>query len=199
MSEAFVSQPRSLGDAVASQLETRRAVLMPSGPFDLDDIVALHADARVTPYLLDGIPDTRWKAQIYLDWAAGLHARGLGPWTARRRNDGRFLGLFTLTPVESDDDALEFGGRAARAGWSGDLAVECGACLIDHGFNGLRRARLVSLHAAANRAASVALQRLGFGAPAPATVFGSAAVQVSLTAAAWAARGRQAAPRGSTH
>lgn len=181
------------GMSPAPILQSRRVTLTPSGAADLDDIVAMHRDRRVIGDLLDGIPDETWKARVYIGWAAGLHADGLGPWTARRSDTGRFLGLFTLTPYESD--ALEFGGRMARAGWTGDLAVEAGARLIDHGLMTLGKARLVSLHAPGNATATAALTRLGFTDPGPATVFSASAICVTLSAGHWRAQGRMPLPR----
>ena len=171
--------------AVPAVLGSPRVVLTPTGPADRDAIVALHADQRVTAHLLDGIPDEAWKADIYLRWAAELHAAGIGPWTARRRTDDAFLGLFTLTPVEGEPDALEFGGRMARAGWHGDLAVEAGAAVIEHGFSDLGRGVLVSLFSPDNLTAPVALKRLGFSGAVPTEVFGKPGLAARLTAAAW--------------
>jgi len=175
-------------------LGSPRVILTPTSFADRSDIVALHADPRVTAHLLDGIPDEDWKADIYLRWAAGLHAEGIGPWTARRRSDDAFLGLFTLTPVEGEPDALEFGGRMARAGWHGDLAVEAGAAIIEHGFSGLGRQSLVSLFSPDNLTAPVALKRLGFSGASPTSVFGKPGLAARLTAAAWRNRGSRPHP-----
>lgn len=175
--------------AAAPTLRSARIVLTPCAAADAADLVALHRDPRVTQLLVDGIPDEPWKAQVYLDWAAGLHARGIGPWTARRRGDGRFLGLFTLTPFVGDDDRLlEFGGRLARAGWTGGLSIEAGAAVIDHGFGPLDRDALVSAHHPDNRAAAAALARLGFGGAVPGTVFGRDVLVQQLERATWRAR-----------
>ncbi|WP_185965026.1 GNAT family N-acetyltransferase [Glacieibacterium frigidum] len=174
---------------------SRRTVLTPVGVHDAGDIIALHRDPRVVAQLIDGIPDEPWKVSIYLDWAAKLHARGIGPWAARRQGDGRFLGLYTLTPFnDGDDDLLEFGGRLARAAWPGGLSVEAGAALIDHAFEGLGRRELVSAHHPDNRAAAAALARLGFGNPAPETVFGRSAIVHRLDVATWRALGGRALP-----
>lgn len=168
------------------EILSRRIVLTPTRAPDADDIVALHRDPRVVAQLIDGIPDEPWKVGIYLDWAARLQARGLGPWTARRRDDGQFLGLYTLTPFkEDDDDLLEFGGRLARAGWPGGLSIEAGAALIDHAFGPLGRSLLVSAHHPDNRAAAAALARLGFASPTLQTVFGRPAIVHRLDVAAW--------------
>lgn len=174
-------------------LTSRRTILTPVGVSDAHDIVALHRDPRVVAQLIDGIPDEPWKVGVYLDWSAKLQARGIGPWTARRQGDGRFLGLYTLTPFNDGDDALlEFGGRLARAAWPGGLSVEAGAALIDHAFGALGRRELVSAHHPENRAAAAALARLGFANPASETVFGRSAIVHRLDVATWRGLGGQA-------
>jgi len=173
-------------DATA-RVQTRRTVLMPMVNGDADDVVALHRDPRVIRHVLDGIPDDLRKFAIYLAWANGLRAAGQGVWTARHRDGGVFLGLFTLTPCEGRGDCLEFGGRLCRAGWHGDLAVEIAAALIEHGFATLGTARLISVFHPDNRTAPVALARLGFGHSRATTMFGTAATEVSLGALEWRA------------
>lgn len=184
---------------MAATLSTRRIVLTPCATGDFDDIVALHRDPRVIAFLIDGLPDDARKAAIYLDWAAALHARGIGPWTARRRSDGVFLGLFTLTPyVDGDDALLELGGRLARAGWAGELAVEAGAALIDHAFGDLGRTALVSLHHPDNPTVPTILGRFGFDGGEPATLYGQPATLHRLAAETWRAQGGRPLARQRT-
>jgi RimJ/RimL family protein N-acetyltransferase len=168
-------------------MTSRRLVLTPVGAGDAADIVTLHRDPRVLAHLIDGIPDEDWRAQIYLDWAAVLHRRGIGPWAARR--DGRFVGLFTLTPfVEGDDSRLELGGRLSPTAWSGDLAVEAGARLITHAFDDLGHDVLMSTHHPNNPTVPTVLARLGFVPDGPVTVFGHAALAHRLSADTWRAQ-----------
>lgn len=52
--------------SAAAAFGSARLVLTPTDASDLDGIVALQSDARVTAHLIDGIPDAAWKADIYL-------------------------------------------------------------------------------------------------------------------------------------
>ena len=179
----------------APVLTTARLVLAPVSPADRDAVVELHRDDRVTRHILDGIPDAPWKADVYLRWASALHARGIGPWSARRLGSARFLGLFTLTPfVEGDDALLELGGRLGRAGWSGDFAVESGAALIEYAFERLGHDRLMATHHPDNPTVPAVLARLGFSGLRTATVFGRDALAMELRSNAWRAQGCRPRP-----
>lgn len=183
-------------DMAAPIILTPRIALAPCAASDRDDIIALHRDPRVIEYLLDGLPADTGTAAIYLAWAAALHARGIGPWVARRRRDAAFLGLFTLTPyVENEDTLLELGGRLARAAWLGDLAIEAGAALIDYAFDTLGRSALVSLHHPDNPTVPSVLGRLGFTDPELTTLYGQPAVIRHLSVTRWRVQGSRAAPR----
>lgn len=176
-------------------ITTARLVLRSVVSADIDDIIALHADPRVTPMLLDGIPSTPAIARLFVDWAATHAPHGYGTFAARRRKTDAFQGLFSLTPFEGTGD-LELGGKLSPQAWGRDLAVEAGAALIDHAFGALARDRLVSATHPDNRAAIGVLARLGFGYVSPTTVFGVPGGLHALSAAAWSAQGaRPLTPR----
>lgn len=169
-------------------ITTARLVLTFIAPADIADIVALHADPRVTPMLLDGIPGTPAIARIFVDWAASHAPHGFGTFAARRRETGVFQGLFSLTPFEGTDE-LELGGKLSPQAWGRDLAVEAGAALIDHAFGALGRDRLVSATHPDNRAAIGVLARLGFVYVSPTSVFGAVARLHRLSAGDWSSQG----------
>lgn len=61
---------------------------------DLDDLFALHSDPRVWEHFPQGIHHHREQtARDVAAYAEGWHRDGLAYWTARRRDDGAFVGI----------------------------------------------------------------------------------------------------------
>lgn len=169
-------------------LFTKRLRLDHLADADVPAIVAFHADARVTPLLMDTVPDTPALAALFVAWAGTHYPHGYGTFAARRQGSSDLAGLFSLTPFEGTDD-LELGGKLARSGWGRDLAVEAGAALVAHAFGALGRATLVSAVHPDNRAAAAALARLGFAFEREGEVAGTRARIHRLRTADWAAQG----------
>lgn len=178
----------------ARSFVTARLTLTALTQADAPAVAALHADPRVVPLLLDGVPGTIEHAAVFIAWATGHYAHRYGTFAARRRDDGTFAGLFSLTPFE-DGDTLELGGKLAPIAWGRDLAVEAGAALIDHALGALGRSLLVSAIHPGNRAAAAALARLGFAFERDALVFGRPASLFHLNEARWLAQGQRPRPR----
>lgn len=154
------------------------------GDADVPFIADLHADARVSRQLIDGIPDTIGKARIFLDWTRRFDATGFGTWVVRRRSDDRPLGLFSLIPFQDDPALLELGGKLHPSSWGGSLSVACGRALVRHAFEALDRERLVSAIHPENRSAAAALRRLGFEPAGDAVVFGRPVALLTLSRSA---------------
>lgn len=176
---------------------TARLRLDPLTPVDVPAILALHGDARVTPLLMDTVPDTPALALLFVEWANGHYAQGYGTFAARRPGEDALVGLFSLTPFEGTDE-LELGGKLAPSAWGRDLAVEAGAALVTHAFATLGRESLVSAVHADNRAAAFALARLGFTFEREGEVAGTRARLHRLTRRAWDGQGaRPLGPRAA--
>lgn len=174
-----------VGLIAAPELTTARLSLARLTPADAADVAVLHADPRVAAQLLDGVPQTPEHAHIFIEWAAAHYAHGYGTFAARRLNDGVFIGLFSLVPMEASGE-LELGGKLARAGWGRGLALEAGAALTAHAFGALGRDSLVSAIHPENRAARAVLLQLGFAPAGEADVFGSPALLYRLRRSGWA-------------
>jgi RimJ/RimL family protein N-acetyltransferase len=170
-------------------LLTPRLLLRPIAAAHREAIAALHADPRVAAQLVDGIPDTPDKADLFLRWNAPMAARGYGTFAVQRRGSTELIGLFSLTPFDGDEALLELGGKLLPSAWRGGLAVEAAAALIDHAFDTLDRDRLVSAFHPDHRSAPASLARLGFEAERDGEMFGNPIRIMRLTRDAWVAQG----------
>lgn len=173
-------------------LRTPRLLLRPIAAGHREAIAALHADPRVAAQLVDGIPDTPDKADLFLRWNAPMAARGYGTFAVQRRESAEMIGLFSLTPFEDDETLLELGGKLLPTAWRGGLALEAAAALIDHAFDTLGRDQLVSAFHPDHRSAPASLARLGFAEERDGEMFGNPIRIMRLTREAWVAQGGKA-------
>lgn len=127
------------------RLETRRMVLRPFTGADGGDLFELDADPEVMRWITGGrgTPREVIEGEIlprFMTYDGGGGAPAF--WAAEDREDGAFLGWFTLRPVEEGDPSVvELGYRLRRAAWGRGLATEGARELIRHGFRerGVRR------------------------------------------------------------
>ena len=87
---------------------------------DVDDVVALNADAEVMRYLDHGRPMTA--ARVLAEEMPRLMAHNgradrLGSWVAHDRGTGNFLGWFMITPVDEPLRTVELAYRLRRRAW----------------------------------------------------------------------------------
>ncbi|NYZ62105.1 GNAT family N-acetyltransferase [Luteimonas deserti] len=149
------------------------------------DLLQLGREERVTRLLLDD-PITRIDdAMGLVVWANKLYRErpGLGLWHARDRA-GRFIGLFSLTPSGAAGD-VAIGVRLLPSAWGRGYAIEGGACLCAHAFDGLRLPALIAQCAPDNRSVPPLLERLGFQEREAGTQFGNPARRFHLARSAW--------------
>ncbi|MGB3722912.1 MAG: GNAT family N-acetyltransferase [Pacificimonas sp.] len=160
-------------------------------PDDLEDIIALHRDPRVTALLIDTAPNSRLIGDVYLRWAADIYARDdVGPLHAAAKSTGAFAGSFSLVRDDASGH-LELGGRLYPEYWGTGLAFEGGAALVDHAFAIRKEPALCSLGHPGNRAIDFVLARLGFIPSGFRTAFGQRAIEWTQTRDAWSLRERQ--------
>jgi len=176
---------------MTAALRTKRLLLRPIAAEHRNAIAALHADSRVAAQLVDGIPDTPDKADLFLRWNAPMAALGYGTFAVHHLGSGELIGLFSLTPFEDDANVLELGGKLRPDAWRGGLAIEAAAGLIDHAFGTLGRDRLVSAFHPDHRSAPASLARLGFADPREGMLFGRPVRIMRLARDGWIAQGRQ--------
>ena len=137
---------------------TVRMVLRRTNWPDIDDVVALNADAEVMRYVDNGQPMTA--ARVLAEEMPRLmehngRADQLGYWTARDPATGGFLGWFNLTPVEGRPDTVELGYRLRRRAWGQGYGVEGVLRMIE-----MARAAGMATVIATMMAADVAARRL---------------------------------------
>lgn len=125
-------------------LTTSRLRLRTFRPDDLPLYAALNADPEVVEFL-GGRPLSRDESDAIAAHAQGLHAReGVGLLAVERVEDGVFLGMCGLHPVEWYPD-LELGWRLARRHWGHGYATEAAAAWLRHGFTTLELPRVISI------------------------------------------------------
>ena len=125
---------------------------------DVDDVVALNADAEVMRYLDYGRPMTA--ARVLAEEMPRLMAHndradGLGSWVARGRGTGNFLGWFMITPVDEPLRTAELAYRLRRRAWGRGYDIEGMLRMIE-----IARAADVSTVIATMMAVDLASRRL---------------------------------------
>ena len=91
---------------------------------DVDDVVALSADAEVMRYFDDSVPMTASRVlaeEMPRLMADNERSDQLGFWVARDRSSGDFLGWFMVAPVEDSASTVRLGYRLRRRAWVRDL------------------------------------------------------------------------------
>lgn len=174
------------------QLRTRRMQLGGFAFRHVLDLLQLGREERVTRFLLDAPVDSLDDAMGLVVWANRLYRDhpGLGLWHTLDRN-GRFLGLFSLTPSGAAGD-IAIGVRLLPAAWGRGYALEGGAALCAHAFDTLQLPALIAQCAPENRAVPPLLARLGFEETTRGEQFGRPARRFRLARGQWRGlRGRR--------
>lgn len=145
------------------RIETDRLVLRAFTAADRGPFAAMNADPEVMAHMsrsLDRSASDVFLARIQEHWAVD----GFGLWAIERRDDGAFLGFAGLSAPSFEapfTPAVEVGWRLARSAWGHGYATEAGAAALDHGFEVLGLAEIVSFTAAGNHRSRRVMERLG--------------------------------------
>jgi len=150
---------RRTGSA-SDRVLTSRLVLTPVGLDDVDDLLLLYGDPKVSYWT------GPWNRAAVEAWAAGMAARwardGVGKWMARDRSVGSLVGRGGFTRVRLDGEmVLELGWavRDARAG-SG-YATELGYAALAWAAEHRPGEPIVAFTEVHNRASRAVMERLG--------------------------------------
>jgi len=169
-------------------LSTRRMRLRELCLADIPALQALNSDQRVTAHLVEpceatymGVAKLVFQANVNY-----IERPGLGVWRASD-HAGRFLGVFSLMPIEGTDE-VEIGTRLHPSTWGRLYPVEGGRALCEHAFVALRLPYLVGLCDPCNDAVPVILRRLGFEPDGQTLHFGNRALRYVLPRDAWLAK-----------
>lgn len=139
-------------------LETDRLILRDFDPDDVDNLLALDADAEVRRYLDMPEPPSRQVVECVIlppILADSERGDGFGRWVILEKAcDFRFIGWIHFRRAKSDPDEIELGYRLIRSAWGKGYATEASRALIEKGIReqGVRR---ISATALADNAASI--------------------------------------------
>jgi RimJ/RimL family protein N-acetyltransferase len=166
-------------------LSTRRLHLRELCLADIPSLTAMNADADVARSLVEPCPiDYLGVAKIIFHANACYLTRpGLGVWHASDQ-DGRFVGVFSLMPIEGSDD-VEIGTRLSPWTWGRLYPIEGGRALCAHAFDTVGLPRLFGLCHPDNIAVPAILRRLGFTADGETLHFGNRALRFVLSGEDW--------------
>lgn len=151
---------------VRPHLSTERIDLAPMTHQHLPLLVELDTDAEVLRHILGRARTTQEVLDHWGPVCADVEADavGLGWWVGWRRDDGGFLGWWSLSPdrpVPDRPSRAEAGWRLARRHWRRGYATEGARALFAHGFStvGLGVVRAETM--AVNDASRAVMTKLG--------------------------------------
>ena len=129
---------------------------------DADELFRLDSDPRVMRYIRDGQTSTRAEVDAALKRVTRTYRNwyGLGTWRASRRDDGAFIGWFTLKYVPNTCE-VEVGYRLLHKEWGHGYATEGATELVRYGFDDLGLDRIIGLTHPDNRASQRVLMKAG--------------------------------------
>lgn len=141
------------------RIETRRLLLRPMEPDDLDEFAALHADPEVTRFVRP-LDDDEAKSRLERD-AQEWHERGHGLLAILERKGGAFLGRCGLKHWPQFDET-ELGWILRRDAWGHGYATEAGYACLEWGLSEFDLPYLTAMIAPDNVRSIRVAERLGF-------------------------------------
>jgi RimJ/RimL family protein N-acetyltransferase len=87
--------------------------------------------------------------------------RGLGYWAGFSRDDGSYLGWWTLAVDDEDPDTAELGYRLRRDAWGRGYATEGSRAMLDHAFGTVGLTRVWGETMAVNAGSRHVMEKLG--------------------------------------
>jgi RimJ/RimL family protein N-acetyltransferase len=142
-------------------LETERLRLRPLRAADFEDYAAMNADPEVQRYRHDPVPWDRGRSWRHLAFLVGhWHLGKPGMWAVEHREAGAFLGVVGYAEP-ADWPGFELAGALARPFWGRGYAGEAARAALEHAFEVLKKEKVISLVAPANRASIRLVERLG--------------------------------------
>ncbi len=139
---------------------TPRLVLTPVGLDDVDDLLLLYGDPKVSYWT------GPWSRATVEEWAAGMAARwardGVGKWMARDRSDGSLVGRGGFTRVDLDGETvLELGWAVRDARTGRGYATEVGHAALAWAAEYRPGEPVIAFTEVHNRASRAVMERLG--------------------------------------
>ena len=175
---------------MSDALRTDRLVLRRFTGSDVDNLVELDSDPRVTRFLTNGKPTPRERIENHL-LPTMVRLRPAGFWAAEDPETGAFLGWFALEPGEVRE--VELGYRLRAETWGRGLATEGSRALVRTAFDDLGVDRVWAQTMAVNFASRRVMEKAGlrylrtfhlhFDDPVPGTEHGE--VEYELRSEDW--------------
>ena len=147
-------------------LETERLLLRPFEASDLDDVARLQGDAELVRWIPWG-PRSREEAKAVLERKMAKTAIGEGDGedglgvVAILREEGSFLGEFTLSVVSAADSCAEIGFMRLAGHHGRGYATEGCRAILAAAFDGYGLHRVIARVEPRNTASCRVLERLG--------------------------------------
>lgn len=142
-------------------LVTERMRLRELTPGDADSLLGIFSDPEAMKYY-PGTKDRDETGQWIARQRESYERNGFGLWLCELKQTGEFVGQCGLAwqDVEGTPE-VEIGYLFLRRHWHRGFATEAAAACRDHGFDALRRDRLVSLIDARNTPSIRVAERIG--------------------------------------
>jgi RimJ/RimL family protein N-acetyltransferase len=130
-------------------------------PEDFDDVVRLDSDPRVMKYIT-GKPATLAESQATIRRVTRYYRLypDLGAWYTVRRDNGEFIGWFSLKYAGKSPD-IEIGYRLLPEAWGQGFATEGATAMHDYGFDDLGLHRIIGVTHPKHRASQNVLMKAG--------------------------------------
>jgi RimJ/RimL family protein N-acetyltransferase len=175
-----------------TEVETARLLLRRWQDDDLERLVALYGNPRVSRYLsVDGRPWPRERSvAVFEHFVRQWEQNGFGPWAAIDRRTGRWLGEIGLNelPDWPGPDKVEVGWELLPVVWGRGLATEGGHAALRHGFEVAGLERIISAARADNLASRRVMEKCGLAFQEEFPYKGALAVWCAIDRADWQAR-----------
>lgn len=145
-------------------IKTPRLILREFSEADVDNLVDLDSDPKVTLYINGGEPTPRDYVveQVMpriMQYYKSLDRQGI--WAAIERTSGTFMGWFHLRPNRANPDEIELGYRLKRKYWGQGFATEGSLELIKKGFEELNVQVIVAIADPSNLASRRVMEKAG--------------------------------------
>ena len=174
-----------------TQIETDRLLLRRWQDDNLERLVALYGDPRVARFLsLDGRPWPRERSEAMFEHFRGQwRERGVGPWAAIDKRNGRWLGQIGLNelPRWPGPDKVEVGWDLHPSVWGQGLATEGALAALGYGFDVVGLERIISTARADNVASRRVMEKCGLAFQEEFTHKGALVAWYAIDRADWQA------------
>jgi RimJ/RimL family protein N-acetyltransferase len=150
---------------VPPSFTTRRLLLTPRAPRDLDAMAEMDADREVMRFVGEPQTGPEHRAELATWFDDSEDAPGHGGWTLRPLDEpDRYLGWVILYPLRGWEPDVEIGWRLVRDAWGHGYATEAARAIMDHAFGTVGLDRVVAVLDVDNDRSRRVCEKLGMHA-----------------------------------